>query len=38
MMTSPDCWQSAAGCEIPPAELKTFMDIVVLEDVWDWLR
>ena len=27
---------AAGGCHIPPAEMKNFMDIVTLEDFWDW--
>uniref|UniRef100_A0A6U2DAR5 Uncharacterized protein n=2 Tax=Hemiselmis andersenii TaxID=464988 RepID=A0A6U2DAR5_HEMAN len=26
------------GCWIPPGELKSFRDVVTMEDLWDWLQ
>ncbi len=26
------------GCQVPPGQMKTFLDIVTLDDFWDWMQ
>ena len=30
--------EAADGCQIPPGQMKTYLDIVTLQDFWDWMQ